>query len=191
MLLETIRRTHYRKHLTDAVLHDLPEPQEDEKIARVVAARGGNQFDICVANDDNVHLAILPTKFHKLVWVKRGDYVLVQVGHEDEEGGGDGGKTKGDKSDDGGIRHMISHILYKDQVKHLQSKEMWPDDDPEFAKGPGAQDGDENEHEENEDGIVYQEYDDEADGDLFVNTNRIAKLEIQDSSEEESSDEEE
>lgn len=181
------RRTQYRKHLTDAVLHDLPEPKEDEKIARVVATRGGNQFDICVANDDTVYLAILPTKFHKLVWVKRGDYVLVQVGDEVDA---DEGKAKGDNhhEDGGGIRHMISHILYKDQVKHLKSKGLWPDDDPEFSKGTGAQEDEENENVEEDDGIVYQDYDDEADDDLFVNTNRIARLEVQDSSEEESSD---
>mmetsp|Transcript_126698 Transcript_126698/g.366743 ORF Transcript_126698/g.366743 Transcript_126698/m.366743 type:complete len:182 (+) Transcript_126698:109-654(+) len=176
------RRTHYRKHLTDAVLHDLPEPKPNEKIARVVATRGGNQFDICVANDDTVYLAILPTKFHKLVWVKRGDYVLVEVGEEDEESANNG-------NEDGGIRHMITHILYKDQVKHLKSKGFWPEGDSEFAKGAGAQDDDDGDNLEGDDGIVYQDFD-EAD-DLFVNTNRVARLEIQDSSEEESSDEEE
>lgn len=190
------RRTHYRKHLTDAVLHDLPEPQKDEKIARVVASRGGNQFDVCVANDTTVYLAILPTKFHKLVWVKRGDYVLVQVGGglEEDESKNEEGNQSNNKSDnhqeETGIRHMITHILYKDQVKHLQSKGLWPDDDPEFSKGAGAQDGDDDEKVQDDDGIVYQEYDDDVDDDLFVNTNRIARLEIQDSSEDESSDEE-
>ncbi len=182
-----LRRTHYRKHLTDSVLNDLPEPQENERIARVVATRGGNQFDICVANDATVCLAILPTKFHKLVWVKRGDYVLVQVG-ADEEIAGDETKVKSDNNhDDGGVRHMITHILYKDQVKHLKSKNLWPEDDPEFSKGTGAQDGDDEGQLEDDDGIVYQEYDDDVDDDLFVNTNRIARVEIQDSSEEESS----
>ena len=85
---------------------------------------------------------------------------------------------------------MITHILYKDQVKHLQSKGLWPDDDPEFSKGTGAQDDEDDEQVEDDDGIVYQEYDDDVDDDLFVNTNRIARLEIQDSSEDDSSDEE-
>lgn len=178
--------------MTDAVLHDLPEPKENEKIARVVATRGGNHFDICVANDNNVCLAILPTKFHKLVWVKRGDYVLVEVGNEDEAAEDEAGtsKNKGDIQDDGGVRHMISHILYKDQVKHLISKGLWPDDDPEFAKGEYCRDDDGGENLEDGDGIVYQDYDDTVDDDLFVNTNRIARLEIQDSSDDESSNEE-
>ena len=36
------RRSHYRKHLTDAVLHDLPEPDETigQRIARIVGSRG-------------------------------------------------------------------------------------------------------------------------------------------------------
>ena len=33
----------------------------------------------------------------------------------------------------------------------------------------------------NDDGIVYTEYDNETDGDLLVNTNRIARMGIQDS----------
>jgi probable RNA-binding protein EIF1AD len=192
------RRTHYRKHLTDAVLNDLPEPKEHERIAKVVATRGGNQFDILlsttVEEDRTPQLALLPTKFHKLVWVKRGDYVIVQTGgkaHEEEK----------DNDDETGIRFIISHILYKDQVKHLQIKGLWPEKDPEFnrdaVRGGGAEDGEAQEdadeedddasQDEGDDGIVYSTgYED--DDDLFVNTNRIAKLNVQDSDSEEDSD---
>jgi probable RNA-binding protein EIF1AD len=186
------RRTHYRKHLTDSVLNDLPEPSEHEQVARVVSTRGGNHFDICLAHDETVYLAILPTKFHKLVWVKRGDYVLVEVGDSVAQDIGDEDQTRNHSDDDGGIRHMITHILYKDQVKHLKSKGLWPEDDPEFAKGSGSQESDDYENVEGNDGIVYQDYNynDDEDDDLFVNTNRIARLEIQESSDEESTDEE-
>ena len=98
------RRTHYRKHLTDKVLHDFPIPSHDECIAKVVATRGGNQFDIVVASSSSLssdknkngtedatttttttttrtpQLALLPTKFRKLVWLKRNDFVIVQTG---------------------------------------------------------------------------------------------------------------
>lgn len=221
------RRTHYRKHLTDSVLHDLPEPKDDERIAKVVSTRGGNHFDIVLALssgtkttsssnefDRTPQLAILPTKFHKLVWVKRNDYVIVQTGMLEEEvvEGDDHSDDKiessnGDEHDDGtkearsvskevdrhqgGIRYIVTHILYKDQVKHLRSKGLWPEDDPEF-EGTVVQplQTDHEEEEENEDGIVYNEYDNENDDDLFINTNRIGRLEIQDSGEEDSSDEE-
>ncbi len=207
------RRTHYRKHLTDSVLYDLPEPNEYERIAKVVATRGGNQFDIVLAaNDTDTNpkgLAILPTKFHKLVWVKRNDYVIVQTGidqNQDDDGEGnqeddkekETAETASDANEETGIRFIISHILYKDQVKHLVSKGLWPSHDPEFSDdvvsdpNQHSNDNDEAEAEEsNDDGIVYNDYYDmENDDDLFVNTNRVARLEIQDS-EDESSDEEE
>lgn len=252
------RRTHYRKHLTDSVLHDLPEPKDDERIAKVVSTRGGNQFDIVLAvpappsttttelrvsgnNNNNgsysggrtPQLAILPTKFHKLVWVKRNDYVIVQTGtmegeddndsdedHSDDKidhvnnssnSSNDEENNNDDDNDDepttrttkeldhhqGGIRYIITHILYKDQVKHLRVKGLWPVGDPEFdGTDVGQQqqqqvsaDHEGREEEVDDDGIVYNEYDDENDDDLFVNTNRIARLEIQDSDDEASSDE--
>ena len=43
------RRTHYRKHLTDSVLYDYPEPASNECIAKIIATRGSNQFDIQIA----------------------------------------------------------------------------------------------------------------------------------------------
>jgi probable RNA-binding protein EIF1AD len=179
------RRTHYRKHLTDSVLHDLPEPKDDERIAKVVSTRGLNQFDILIASsassideERKPQLAILPTKFHKLVWVKRGDFVIVQTGSD-----------KDTKQDEGGIRYIITHILYKDQVKHLKSKNLWPVHDPEFQNYGEAEVKESSANpKENNDGIVYgNAYGNDSgseadDDDLFVNTNRLARLEIQDSS---------
>ena len=213
------RRTHYRKHLTDSVLHDLPEPKPDERIAKVVATRGSNQFDIIVAcslvnqesgsdKEEKYHtrepqLAILPTKFHKLVWLKRNDFVIVQTGEEQQESdekSEDEEKhltktTNKNGTENGGIRYMISHILYKDQIKHLKSESLWPDGDPEFnsdSAGRGGDDGNAPQTKQSDDGIVYaddyyggdQEYGDEDDDNhdnmLFVNTNRIATMTIQD-----------
>ena len=185
------RRTHYRKHLTDTVLHDLPEPKDDERLAKVVATRGGNQFDIIEAAPKDSsgkkivpQLAILPTKFRKLVWVKRGDFVIVRTVAEGDD----------NESDEaGGIRFLIVHILYKEQIKHLKSIDLWPVHDVEFMtvldgddQGGDIADGNEDD-EIPEDGIVYDAgYDD--DGDLFVNTNRLAALKVQDSSDTESDD---
>lgn len=189
------RRTHYRKHLTDAVLFDLPEPTDNERLAKVVATRGSNQFDVrLVADylskdvDKTVVLAILPTKFRKLVWVKRNDFVIVQYAQVDESQDDEHEKDKKESNDSGGIRFMITHILYKDQIQHLTSKGLWPIHDPEFASTaallcPG---------EEMDDGIVYPEeggyYSDDEESNknqddlLFVNTNRVANLALEDSS---------
>lgn len=181
------RRSHYRKHLTDAVLHDLPEPEQGECIAKVVATRGGNQFDVLVAGGDTPQLAILPTKFHKLIWVKRGDFCIVRTGDE---------SAKEDECS--GVRYLITHVLYKDQVKHLKSKKLWPDDEQfatlennteakeEELKWTSGEEDDEEGQEDVDDGIVYDnEYGDE----LFVNTNRVAALQMQDSESESSDDE--
>lgn len=210
------RRSHYRKHLTDSVLHDFPEPTPpNERIAKVVGTRGSNQFELVVDPldgplDETPQLAILPTKFRKLVWLKRNDYVICVVGGED------------DKGDEGGIRYMIEHILYKEQVKHLKEKGMWPkdryfwdekqrvngdDEDLTQAIGtnvrqvqPGGhntyrvnQDVEQQEDEmyengsncdgygeQDEDGIVYNPIDEE----YFCNMNRVAKLKVADSSDE-------
>ena len=232
------RRTHYRKHLTDAVLNDLPEPKPDERIAKVVSTRGGNQFDILLALPSSgeeqrtrtrtPQLAILPTKFHKLVWVKRNDYVIVQTTVDDDDNEDNGNdkrdsekfsSTASNKQQDGindGIRYIITHILYKDQVKHLKSKGIWPSEDPEFGSDHGNNnnnDDDDNHktdigekviQQEQDDGIVYtdnnyynygDDYDDDEGenndymDDMFVNTNRLARVEIQDS--DDSSSEEE
>ena len=99
------RRTHYRKHLTDSVLHDLPEPNPPHsRIAKIVATRGSNQFDVLLANGDGKpELAILPTKFRKLVWLKRNDYVIVETA-EDESSIEEDRKETTQGSSSGGIR---------------------------------------------------------------------------------------
>jgi Translation initiation factor 1A / IF-1. len=123
------RRSHYRKHLTDSVLNDFPEPNPPyERIAKVVGTRGSNQFELVVDPhddplDETPQLAILPTKFRKLVWLKRNDYVICAVAQEN--GHGNRGSSS-NSSSEGGIRYMIEHILYKDQVKHLKEKGLWP-----------------------------------------------------------------
>jgi probable RNA-binding protein EIF1AD len=236
------RRTHYRKHLTDSVLNDLPEPNPPHsRLAKIVSTRGSNQFDVQLAirsaaassrSDATCknasELAILPTKFRKLVWLKRNDYVIVATSVPEENTNVDDGKGKDDPVPDvvveaaaaaavtGGVRCMITHILYQDQIKHLLAKGLWPVDDPDFQVDDRKVHGKEaiTTH---EDGIVYDdEYnnnnnnnesypsspgeddpdglgdlaaanDDDDDALLFVNTNRIANLTIQDSS----SDEEE
>jgi hypothetical protein len=212
------RRTHYRKHLTDAVLNDLPEPDEGlgRRVALVVGTRGGNMFDVVVAppsastaavdEDDALRssssseegggdegggippetmtacddgddggkiderrpttgrrhhhppvgtvrrsspqLAFLPAKFRKLIWIKRNDFVIVECGDEEEDEGGRKITIRQGKSEEGeppppssssggggggGFRYVITNILYKDQVKHIKSRGMWPSD-PLFAE---------------------------------------------------------
>jgi probable RNA-binding protein EIF1AD len=210
------RRTQYRKHLTDSVLFDSPEPQSNERIAKVVATRGSNQFDVRLArtksgtptdttqgnsagrgdtsDGDDTVLAILPTKFRTLVWVKRNDFVIVRFADDrNEVDDNDSGALDRNRNDSGGIRYMISHILYKDQIHHLLAKDLWPIQDPEFAtwsqkSNPSLAVLDS--EDANDDGIVYAPDNDSSDENgitntdelLFVNTNRVSNLELHDSS---------
>lgn len=182
------RRSHYRKHLTDSVLNDLPEPGEGELVAKVLATRGSNQFDICTPSSlCEPQLAILPTKFNKLVWVKRNDFVIVQHG---------GGRDE----DGGGIRFMINHILYKEQIKHLRSKQLWPKEFDDVNEDDHLDDHDEaqihdnnsdsisDENQEPDDGIVYDHGYDGYDDMLMANTNRVKALRVDDDSSSSSSD---
>lgn len=267
------RRSNYRKHLTDAVLHNLPEPDESlgQRIARVVGTRGGNTFDVVVASSsqtsekvdggvvdeacqssdkpdavqtstsngsNNVdtqqltkehppiytmrtpQLAFLPTKFKKLIWIKRNDFVIVECGDEEDEDRHLKIEKDSSSGGGGGFRYAITHILYKDQVKHIKSKGLWPSD-PFFAeddhvssvsfmggtpttsvqqhdtsdthpKSSGGGDDDDDSLEENNDGGTYDDngivFDDPLGDELMLNTNRISKLHVEDSSSEDDSD---
>lgn len=190
------RRTHYRKHLTDSVLNDFPVPTETERIAKVVATRGGNHFEILLASSSGQQddlslderksvLAMLPTKFRKLVWLKRNDFVIVDTGEIDDD-------TEDNTDADAvaaaaaitGIRYIISHILYKDQVRNLQVKGLWPVNDSEFGEQGMEEDEDAAADYTAEDGIVYDTGMQEDD-DIFLNTNRTGPAPVPDSSDSE------
>jgi len=217
------RRTHYRKHLTDAVLNDfhVPDVSKGDRLARVIGTRGSNQFDVVVAPilfqnneklneqevdlnlgasnfDETPQLAILPTKYRKLVWLKRNDFVIVRGVDEIEKPVEK--KEKSNKGDcSGGIRFMILHILYKDQIKYLHDLKLWPlhpffneKKNCDLVQKEGIINIVENDHtrekneEENCDGINYTQND--YDDDFFVNTNRISRMTINESDSESSED---
>ena len=134
-------------------------------IAKVVATRGSNQFDVLVSSHETTpQLAILPSKFHKLIWVKRGDYCIVETGEETQD-------------TNSGVRFIITHILYKDQIKHLKAKKLWPSS-KEFETN--EEEAGEDEEKNDDDGIVFDTA--VTDNEYFVNTNRINAMQIQDSS---------
>lgn len=60
----------------------------------------------------------MPTKFNKLVWMKRGDYVIVS--------NADGQFTTASGKQNG-VECMIQHILMKDQINHIKKEEKWYD----------------------------------------------------------------
>lgn len=195
------RRSHLRKHVTDSVLNQFPEPSHGEYIAQVMGSRGGNVLEILVpaasedtetcANDSHKEtskeLAILPTKFRKLIWVKRGDFII--VGGDDTTKASSEEQQQQQPSSKNKVRYMVRHILYKDQISHLKSLKLWPS---QFLQKEEEQDEtDDRVSTESEDNDNDNDDDDEdsLENDLFVNTNHLAKLCVHDDSSEEEEDE--
>jgi translation initiation factor IF-1 len=110
------RKSAYRKGVTKKVLYGDPEPKENEQIVRVVALRGSNLFEVRQA-DGTMAVTMLPTRFRKLIWVKRGDYLIVSAGEGGEITTSDGKK--------GAVTSIVESILYKDQIKSLRAKGLW------------------------------------------------------------------
>mmetsp|Transcript_30770 Transcript_30770/g.100377 ORF Transcript_30770/g.100377 Transcript_30770/m.100377 type:complete len:182 (+) Transcript_30770:92-637(+) len=111
------RRSKYRKHVEEEALNGFPEPEEGDCIVQTTACRGGNIFEVRGPDGDEA-LALLPTKFKRLIWIKRGQYLIVSGASDDYE------TAAGDK---GKLKYLIKNPLNREQVRHLQSVGKWPD----------------------------------------------------------------
>ncbi|KAG9475335.1 hypothetical protein GDO78_003654 [Eleutherodactylus coqui] len=142
---------------------------------KVLGSPGNNLHEVETAEGDRF-LASMPTKFRKNIWIKRGDFVIVDPIAEGEK-----------------VKAEIAFIIYKDHQRLLQNEGLWPsgfnkDDAENRAKekesNKGAEShgskGDKSGAEDAADGT-------DDDSDLFVNTNRVY---YEDSEEEAESDEE-
>ncbi|KAG2948241.1 hypothetical protein PC117_g6185 [Phytophthora cactorum] len=127
------RKSAYRKGVTKRVLYGDPEPKENELIVRVTALRGSNLFEVVDAKGAK-SVTMLPTKFRKLIWVKRGDFLIV--------GEGDGGEATTATGKKGAVTSIVEHILYKEQIKNLKHKELWPAAFDDSPAGPAWTQGD-------------------------------------------------
>lgn len=106
-----------RKHVTKEVVDDYYVPEGDESIVKVTGGRGNNLHEVRSA--DGAHFLVsMPNKFRKNVWIKRGDYVIIDSIKE-------GNKVRGE----------IVYVLYQKQIKYLQQEGYWPS---EFNEGSEA-----------------------------------------------------
>lgn len=91
------------------VLEDFALPEPNQTIVKVVAGRGNNLHEVVNESGDKF-LVSMPVKFRKNVWVKRGDFVIIEPIEE------------GDK-----VKAEIISILYKQQIKYIKEEGLWPD----------------------------------------------------------------
>ena len=163
-----------RKLVTAQVLTEFPLPEDPQKIVKLLGGKGNNLHEV-VDEHGEAFLVSMPTKFRKNVWVKRGDYVIVDPIEE------------GDK-----VKAEISVVLYKEQIRYIKSEKQWPAAFEDGNKSVEKELEKVTLTEEKEDCSYSEEDSSEDDSDLFVNTNRpvVEVSDDDDSTEEESSDEE-
>jgi probable RNA-binding protein EIF1AD len=97
-----------KKHVCREVLDEFVLPSEGQTIVKVVAGRGNNLHEV-IDDCGNAFLVSMPTKFRKNVWIKRGDFVIVDPIEE------------GDK-----VKAEIATILYRDQIRYIKRENQWP-----------------------------------------------------------------
>ena len=107
-----------RKHLEEQ-MDEVPElDPENQAFARVVKLHGTNIVQVetpttssgATGEDGGLQecLCLLPAKFSKRFWIKRGNFVVIEF------------TVANDGTSEGKIRGTITHILYPDQLKRMR-----------------------------------------------------------------------
>ena len=159
-----------KKHVMAEVLDEFELPKETESIVRIVGGKGNNLHMVEDSSSEQF-LVSMPRKFRRSVWVKRGDFVVVQPIEE------------GDK-----VKAEIVRVLYKEQIKYIKEEGRWP-------RGFAGKDDDDKKASEQDDlskaadrlKVGDSESEEDSDSDLFVNTNH--RPQTYEESEDETSDE--
>ncbi|XP_073822086.1 probable RNA-binding protein EIF1AD [Musca autumnalis] len=145
-----------QKHVLKEMMEDDYElPKENQQIVRVVCSRGNNLHEVETNVDDERFLVTMPNKFRKNVWVKRGDFILVEPIEE-------GDKVKGE----------ICKILTPEHVKEYKKAGVWPE---RFTTKSNK------ENYQNNVGKDSSDDEEKEDDDLEPNMNRPAARIIEDS----------
>lgn len=99
-----------RKHvMMEMFQDDFSLPNENQTIVRVISSKGNNLHEV-KDPEGSTYLVSMPTKFRKNVWVKRGDYILVEPIVE-------GAKVKGE----------MVRLLTSEHIKCFKKDGAWPE----------------------------------------------------------------
>ncbi|XP_038620314.1 probable RNA-binding protein EIF1AD [Tachyglossus aculeatus] len=158
-----------RKHVArERLLGDRVVPSGRQQIVRVLGTPGNNLHEIETAQGQRF-LVSMPSKYRKNIWIKRGDYLIVDPIEEGEK-----------------VKAEISFVLCKDHVRSLQKDGLWPE---AFSAAAGKSDN-RNREADGRAPAGPRSADSEDDSDLFVNTNRVQYEESEDSQDDDDNDEE-
>lgn len=153
------RQKHIRNELwTD----DYSLPKENQKIAQIRQPKGNNLHEVEPEDSAETCLASMPTKFRKNVWVKRGDFVLIEAIDE------------GDK-----VKAEIVRVLTPEHVKEYTKASIWPQ---KFTR--------KRDNEEEVDKLPNSDEDADSMDEEYQNPNRQGGLNRADESEDETTDSE-
>uniref|UniRef100_A0A182N8M1 Probable RNA-binding protein EIF1AD n=1 Tax=Anopheles dirus TaxID=7168 RepID=A0A182N8M1_9DIPT len=104
------RVTKIKHVLKEQEADEFDVPKENQQIVRIVASRGNNLHEVETAQTgEERFLVSMPVKFRKNVWIKRGDFVLVEPIEE-------GNKVKAE----------ICRILTPEHIKVFEKEGVWP-----------------------------------------------------------------
>ncbi|XP_055811047.1 uncharacterized protein LOC129880845 isoform X2 [Solanum dulcamara] len=139
-----------RKNLKRAIEEENFTLELGQSVMQVMDAKGENS------------LAIFPAKFQKSMWIKRGNFVVV------DESGREEAVESGRK-----VGCVVTKVLYYEQVRVLQKSAEWPEIFKSIAVESSKQDL-VSQIEENEDSS-----DDDGLPPLEANTNRVNPFQLE------------
>ncbi|XP_008588467.1 PREDICTED: probable RNA-binding protein EIF1AD [Galeopterus variegatus] len=157
-----------RKHVVKEVLGEHMVPSDQQQIVRVLRTPGNNLHEVETAQGQHF-LVSMPSKYRKNIWIKRGDFLIVDPIEEGEK-----------------VKAEISFVLCKDHVRSLQKEGLWPEAFSEVAEKHNSNRNRQTQPElPAEPQSSGEKSSSEDDSDLFVNTNRRQYHESEEESEEE------
>lgn len=88
---------------------DFSLPKENQDIVKVISSRGNNLHEVETPQGET-YLVSMPTKFRKNIWVKRGNFILVEP------------IVEGDK-----VKAEMVRLLTNEHIKVFKKDGVWPE----------------------------------------------------------------
>lgn len=102
-------KTTKRKKIQIEILQDdFSPPKDNQEIVKVLSSRGNNLHEVQTSSNET-YLVSMPTKFRNNLWVKRGDYILVEP------------IVEGDK-----VKAEMIRLLTSEHIKDYRKSGIWP-----------------------------------------------------------------